>query len=124
MTYGRRQPGPEEGECIRFAQWLDMNQLLYTHVGHGNKLHKSTANKLKAMGLKPGVPDYLIFEPVRLSKHYVGLAIEMKRVEGGRTSEHQKKWLEDLRSKGWYVMVCNGADEAIELVKELGLTKW
>jgi len=42
---------------------LDDANLLWTATANGGKRDKRTAASLKAQGLKPGVPDILIFTP-------------------------------------------------------------
>lgn len=70
----------------------------------------SVAKKLKAEGVKPGVPD--LFVP-----HW-RLWIEMKRTKGGRLSAEQKDWIEYLECIGYSVIVANGATEASRKVLE------
>lgn len=68
-------------------------------------------NKLKAIGLSPGIPDLIIFFPGKL------LAIEMKRIKGGKVSENQRRWIETINKLPYAeAHVCNGADEAIALI--------
>jgi hypothetical protein len=62
------------------------------------------------------VPDVLIFEP--LAGH-VGVAIELKRVKGGKVSPEQERWLGWLRARGWCAFVARGADEAMARLEEL-----
>lgn len=71
------------------------------------------AIKLKAEGLKPGVPDVCL--PVARGGHH-GLYIEMKRRKGGVMSDEQNQWRDDLTSEGYLVARCNGWDEARDLL--------
>jgi hypothetical protein len=43
---------------------------------------------------------------------------ETKRPKGGRVSEEQEKWLEEMRKLGAVVGVCTSPEEAIALVEE------
>lgn len=71
------------------------------------------AAKLKAEGLKPGVPDLIL--PV--SRHgYHCLFIEMK-TDKGRVSKEQSAWLEALEGQGHCARVCYGAGEAIGVIR-------
>ena len=71
------------------------------------------AARFKAEGVKAGVPD--LFLPVpRCEKH--GLWIEMKRREGGRVSEHQSEWIQQLLAQGYAVEVCYGWEEASKVL--------
>lgn len=72
-------------------------------VPNGGKRDAITAARLKAEGVKSGVPD--IFFPCK-SAAYIGLALEMKVPPHGATSPTQKSWHEDLRSEGHAVAVC------------------
>ena len=71
-----------------------------------------TALRLKATGLKPGVPD--IFLPYG-GKVMHGLFIEMKH-GAGRVSPSQAVWHKNLRAQGYCVEVCWGALEAIDVI--------
>ena len=87
---------------------------LLHHCPNGGSRHRVEAARLKAQGVKAGVPD--LFLPVaRNGKH--GLFIEMKRRRGGRIEPEQKKWIAALLGQGYEVYVCKGADAAIETIK-------
>ena len=120
----------EREEQVRLAKYLDSLGLLWCHVpneGHGGygKGAQIKGARLRAEGLKSGVPDVLIFNQCSVVSdkeelHRSGCAIELKRQKGGRVSEAQKEWLEGLRRAGWVAEVCNGFEEAQKLIKELG----
>jgi hypothetical protein len=79
--------------------------------GHRNVI---VAKKLKAEGVKPGVPD--LFLPVpRGSWH--GLFIELK-VEGGQVSELQQQWHVALMQQGYRVAVCYGSHDALGVLQQ------
>ena len=67
----------------------------------------------RQMGCKKGVPD--LFYPVPL-KGYHGLFIELKRKDGGRLSDYQKRWLHLLENQGYAAVVCHGAREAADAI--------
>ena len=109
---------PEEDEQRAVAQYLDMRRdLIWCHVPNGGARHAAEGGKLKAQGVKPGVPDILIFTPT--NNGYVGAAIELKRRDGGKLQESQIKWLARLEDCGWDTHVCHGSDQAIEVLKRL-----
>lgn len=138
----------EEAEQRALAQWLDLHRILWCHVPNGGQRSKAVAGKLKAAGVKAGVPDCLVFDrPARcagdgpmcahppmwdvdqgegkhcsytLKKH--GVAIELKRARGApsNVSEHQRAWVDALAKRGWLVVICYGASEAIALLESLG----
>lgn len=84
------------------------------HIPNEGKRSKSTGARLKAQGLKAGVPDVCL---PTAHGGYIGLYIEMK-VEPNRPTENQKKWLRALREAGHMVAVCYSWDEARKLIEE------
>lgn len=85
------------------------------HIPNGGKRDAVTAAKLKAEGVKPGVPD--LFLPVPRGKYH-GLFIELKRQSSGRLSETQRNWCRDLTYQGYAVRVCKGAAAAMRTLEE------
>ena len=110
----------EEQEQLALVQWLELHKIRYTHVPNEGKHKVQYRAKQKRLGVKPGVPDILIFDRPPLSPENVGVAIELKRQKGGRVTPEQTAWLEHLKARGWAVAVCRGAMEAIELLESLG----
>ena len=108
----------EHQEQVMLCRWLDKRKVIYFAVPNGGKRHPSVARKLKAEGVKAGVPDIVI--PQRGSSPYSGMVIEMKRRQGGRLTAEQRQWLDYFRSEGWLTLVANGADEAIKKLEEWG----
>lgn len=82
------------------------------HTPNGGQRSKATAARLKAAGVKRGVPDICLPRP----KHgYAGLYIEMK-VEPNKPTKDQKEWLEYLAIVGYKTAVCYCADAAIKVI--------
>lgn len=79
--------------------------------GHRNKI---VAAKLKAEGVKAGVPDLMLPVP---RGQYHGLFIEMKRVEGSTTQKSQKAMIEALQKQGYMAEICKGADAAWRVIE-------
>lgn len=94
------------------VSWPELARLF--HVPNGGARIKAAAGKLKAEGVKRGVPDYLF--PVRRGD-YVGLAIELK-ASGGRVEPEQRDWLTHLQSQGWVAVTAYGAEEAWQFVRK------
>ena len=94
------------------GRWPELSRLF--HVPNGGSRSKAAAGKLKAEGVKRGVPDYLL--PVRRGE-YVGLAIELK-ASGGRVEPEQRDWLTHLQSQGWVAVTAYGAVEAWEFLRK------
>lgn len=72
------------------------------------------AAKLKAEGVKPGVPDVML--PVA-RQGFHGLYIEMK-ADRGRTSKDQRRWIDRLRAEGYRVEVAVGWVAAARILAE------
>lgn len=112
---------PTEGEeQATLFHWCDMVkgkypelQLLF-HIPNGGERRKSEAARMKAEGVKPGVPD--LFLPVA-RVNYHGLFIEMKRRKGGRVSDEQREWIGNLLANGYAVEVCRGWEEAKDAIE-------
>ena len=101
----------EEREQMKLAAYLDGQKFLWCHVPNGGHRRKVVAASLKRQGVKPGVPDVLIFAPIQA-------AIELKRKSGGSVSANQRKFLDALSNAGWETYIARGADKAIEWLVE------
>lgn len=77
-------------------------------IPNGGQRHPAVAKKLKAEGVRSGVPDLMLPIP---SGSFHGLFIELK-AEGGRATESQKKWCLFLGESGYFCKICHGFDEA------------
>jgi hypothetical protein len=89
----------------------------FFHCPNGGLRSKAAAGKLKAEGVRPGVPDFLLpasgYAKERgMYDRYVGLAIELKRRKGGAVSAAQRDWIEYLSDAGWRVVVADGHERA------------
>jgi hypothetical protein len=83
-------------------------------IPNGGHRHKAVAAKLKAEGVRKGVPDLCL--PVPCGSHH-GLWIEMK-AKDGRVSDEQEEWIGALRAQGYRADVCVGADAAWGVICE------
>ena len=102
------------------ADWLDAIGVLWFHPPNGGFRHARVAAKLKAEGVKAGVPDVWICTPPPNVPDAPGCVVELKAKKGGRLSKHQRRWLDDLAVLGWLVFVSHGHVPAIEWLKGLG----
>lgn len=84
-------------------------------IPNGGFRHIQTAARLKATGVKAGVPDICL--PVAVG-HYHGLFIEMKRRKGGRVSDAQSEFMGMLRHQGYCCIVCKGWEEAAMAIEK------
>lgn len=105
---------------------LDKLGVLWCHVPNEGKRNVISGARLRAAGMKRGVPDIFIYSGVDnpeqklLFENHRGVAIELKRTKGGRLTDHQKQWLSDLSDAGWYTATCHGYTDTIDLLKKLG----
>jgi len=109
----------EHQEQVNLFTWVEVNQHRYPDLAkmfaipNGGDRHIVVAAKLKAEGVRKGVPD--IFLPVaRLDYH--GMFIEMKRLERGRLSADQRLRLNQLHEDGYYCVVAYGWVHAVNVI--------
>lgn len=106
----RRATVPEHVEAVNFMRAVRLAEARTPElrwlfaVPNGGDRNVIVAAKMKAEGVKPGVPDYLF--PVKRGG-FNGLAIELKSMTG-TASREQKEWIEALRAQGWRAEVCRG----------------
>jgi len=97
-----------------FIEWCRWNEGIYPglrlahHVPNGGLRSKATAGKMKALGVRPGIPDIMI--PVSNGRSN-GLAIEFKSAKG-RLTPDQIVVHAALRAGGWAVEICRTSVEA------------
>ena len=95
------------------CKYLDLKGVLYcASMGGQYQPHFSQRIKAKKSGYKKGFPDLFIYEPVG---KFNGLAIELK-VGKNRATKDQLKWQKELNDRGYRAEVCNGLDEAIDVI--------
>lgn len=99
-----------EWAAYKSGQWPELAYMF--HIPNGGLRSKTTAARMKAAGVKPGVPD--IFLPVTRGR-YAGLFIEIKYGKN-KPSPEQQRYLDLLEREGYAVAVCYGCDEAIESI--------
>ena len=115
----------EHTEQVALFRWSAMRantipalRMLFA-VPNGGARAKATAGRLKAEGVRAGVPDVCLPVP---SGIYASLWIELKRpYEPGKpkgvTSEAQRQWIGDLQAYGNCACVVYGWDEARILIE-------
>jgi len=106
---------PSEAEEQRgFLQWFEPQfpGVLIYHIPNGGHRAMSEAKRLKAEGVKPGMPDLHI--PIW------NVWIEMKRIKGGKFSDDQMRMRDYLDGIGHTVIWANGArDASVKLLSVL-----
>lgn len=90
------------------------------HVPNGGSRHMLEAVKLKAAGVRPGIPDLFLDVP---RNGYHGLRIEMKKEslrnrKNGGASDEQMAVHQFLKDQGYSVVMAWSADDVIAALKE------
>lgn len=83
-------------------------------IPNGGHRHPLTAIKLRAEGVRSGVPDLLL--PVPCGGCH-GLFVELKAGKG-RPSKSQLDWLQWLADRGYAAYCCTGWDAARRTITE------
>lgn len=118
----------EEEECVNLIEWAKAVRWrgrpiaeVLIHVPNGAylgadaKTRAITMGKLIAMGVQPGVFDYLIPVP---AAPCTGLWLEMKRTKGGTVSDEQKAFRRRMSVFGWRCEIAKGWVEASRIIEE------
>ena len=101
-------------------QWCSLQSCKYPelkmifHCPNESKRSARYGAELKRMGMAKGFPDLGLLVP---NKKYAGLFIELKADKTKSMTKEQKEWLEKLNSYGYKAVRCNGAEEAIQIIK-------
>ena len=114
----RKHPTDEEHRiqcaCVRWfnVQYPKLHGRLFA-VPNGGRRDATTAAKLKAEGVVPGVADLVL---LMSNRDYGALLIEMKTPKG-RQSDSQKKWEKIVCAEAEYkYVVCRSLDDFIREV--------
>ena len=114
----RKRPADEEHRiqcaCVRWfnVQYPKLHGRLFA-VPNGGRRDATTAAKLKAEGVVPGVADRVL---LMSNRDYGALLIEMKTPKG-RQSDSQKKWEKTVCADAEYkYVVCRSLDDFIREV--------
>lgn len=85
--------------------------LLWLHAipNAGAGAQRGQAGKMKAEGVKKGVPDLCLPVPVG---RFHGAYVEMKRVRGSSTSDEQREWRAHLERAGYAYCLARGFEAA------------
>jgi hypothetical protein len=90
--------------------------LVFLHPPNGGYRRPTEAKIFKAMGLRPGASDLLLWCAGR------AYALELK-APGGRASEAQLAFLSDMERAGAFVALAEGLDSAIRTLEAWGLLR-
>jgi hypothetical protein len=108
----------EHTDQVALFQWAGYNTANYPElellfaVPNGTRTSIAVAAKMKAEGVKKGVPD--IFLPCARGE-FNGLFIEMKSLTNYPGPE-QRKWIDALMKQNYYATVCHGWEQAVAVL--------
>lgn len=108
----------EHTEQVALFQWAAVFTYKYSVLGklfaipNGGQRHKAVAAKLKAEGVKAGVPDICL--PVARGGYHA-LYIELK-VGKNKPTKDQERWLQGLNNEGNKAVWCTGWDAARKII--------
>jgi len=102
----------EHDEQVYLMQWWSMackrfgiSEHLLFAIPNGGQRNVIVASKLKAEGVRAGVPDLFL----AVARHgFHGLFIEMKKPKGGIVSDKQDVMLNDLNDQHYHAVVAHG----------------
>lgn len=80
--------------------------LAYAHVPNGGWRSRAEAGRFRAMGVRAGVPDLIVWTP---RGHF---QIELKAGKG-RLSEPQADWHSTMSRLGHFVYVCRSVEDVL-----------
>ncbi len=109
----------ESQEQVAFFKWCLRHHEEYKGlekifaIPNGGIRDKRMGARMKAEGLRAGVPDMLL--PVARGGFH-SLYIELKKRKGGKVSDVQKTWVAALKAEGHRVEICKGFAEARAVV--------
>jgi hypothetical protein len=105
---------PEHNEQCALFQWVEYSKGVIPELNNifaipnGGQRHVVVAMKLKAEGVRAGIPDIFLAFPWG---GWSGLFIEMKAGKN-RTSPAQNEWIMRLQQANYMVVVCYSFEQA------------
>lgn len=113
------RPSEHQLQCV-VVQWWKLAHANYSlpeialfAIPNGGARNEVTGARLKAEGVRRGVPDLMLCAP---ANGYHGLFIEMK-LATGRLSPHQGVFKDHLELHGYQFKTCFSSEEAIDAIK-------
>lgn len=96
-----------------YSQWMGLQRCLLMAIPNGGRRTTVTGARLKAEGVRAGIPDLFLAVPTKDSH---GLWLEMKRKRGGFVTDFQREAMKALQAQGYICVVCRGFTEAQEAI--------
>lgn len=102
----------EHIEQVTFVQWFrrTFDGVRIFAIPNGGYRSKTTAGRLRAEGVSPGVPDLFVPE--------WRLWIEMKRRKGGVVSPDQRDWIAYLERCGYHCIIARGWEDGVRQITD------
>ena len=100
-------------------------EVLWSHLPFGEVRPRATAGRLKAMGVNPGWPDFIILPSLlagtpEQSFEAVPIFIEIKTASG-RLSKAQAEWHKAAKKLRYWVHVARSVEEVEAILRGHGL---
>ena len=114
-----RRRKPETAIHCTLVQHLQVRgepDVIWWHTPNGGYRNTAEAALLKAMGVKAGVPDLILFRAGRL------YCLEIK-AQGGRASPEQIAFIGALDNAGAHTALVTGLDACLATLESWGLLK-
>lgn len=108
----------EDYEQIIVANWLNAHNVMFIHCPNEGRRSWATGKKLKAMGMRKGVSDFLIVDPPPLVLNAVGAVYEMKALDGKSPTPEQLEFLARMSSRNYATGWGKGHEIAIKWLSE------
>jgi hypothetical protein len=115
LTAPRSYPELELHKAVAGAlDWLLLRPAFYTTFPSGwDKMTKAMRGMLKGAGLKPGMPDILVF--------FAGRCVGIELKAGSGLSAAQRGTHSDLHAAGIPVHVCRSVDDVLQALSGEGI---
>lgn len=122
------KPSPtEHQDAVALMNWagfasgrMPALRMLFA-IPNGGDRNKIIGAMMKAEGVKPGIPDYML---PHCAGGWPGLFLELKRRTGGRLAEEQRERMRELAAEGYAVALARGWFEARAALERYIAGKW
>lgn len=105
----------EDDMAVSVANYIRLQypKVLFSHVPNGGKRNAREGARFKRMGVRKGIPDFLIFETN--DPNLRGVALELK-VKPNKPSPEQVEVIAELKRLKWVAEICYSFDEAQKIL--------
>jgi len=112
MKVKKSRKDEEFQTCKAIKEYLDLLpeiKQVYFHIPNGEKRSPMVGARLKAMGVRRGIPDYFIPRKSGCGR-WAGLFIEVKS-KAGRPTQEQLQFMKQVEFYGYRTAVVRSVDE-------------